>query len=77
MDLLEQDLRNMKQKTVQIKEHEVARLASMLQASVGQVIAEKWNDDLHKQGMAPIYDAGDTRTNFVSVIKKWKTEMGR
>jgi hypothetical protein len=25
----------------------------------------------------PIYDAGDTRGNFVSVIKKWKSEMGR
>lgn len=67
----------MKQKTAQIKDHEVARLASMLQDGLGRVIAAKWNDDLHKQGMMPIYDAGDTRGNFVSVIKKWKSEMGR
>ena len=67
----------MKQKTAQIKDHEVARLASMLQASVGQVIAEKWNEDLIKKGMQPIYDAGDTRANFLSIIKTWKVEMDR
>jgi len=67
----------MKQKTVQIKDHEVARLASMLQDDLGRVVAAKWNDDLHKQGITPIYDAGDTRANFVAIIKKWKEEMER
>ena len=67
----------MKEITREVKDHEVARLASMLQAKVGKGLADKWNRDCVAAGNPPIYDSGDCRGMLVSTIKLWRTEMGR
>lgn len=61
-----------KKKSSEIKDHEVARLASMLQKKYGAPLARLWNGD-----GPPIHSTSDCRAGFVEIIKYWREEMGR
>ena len=64
-----------KEKSIIIKDHEVARLASILQEKFGKDLAAFWNQSILPE--PPIYDEGDCRMGLVAGIKQWRKEMGR
>lgn len=61
----------------ELKDHEIARLASMLQEKIGPILADKWNRECEEAGLPKTYDSGDCRIMIVEIIKKWRAEMGR
>lgn len=66
-----------KVKTKKIKDDEIAKLASKFQQRFGPEMAACWNSRLKEKGIPPIYDAGDFRAWYASIIKEWVEEIGR